>query len=51
MPTDVQKRVDTSARDRMPSPDNRPIEQLWDVHWSIVVKHLQCRDQQARERK
>ena len=32
-------------RDRMPAPDNRPIQQLWDVHWSIVAQHVQCKKQ------
>lgn len=32
---------------RMPAPDNRLIEQLWDVHWSIVVQHVQCRKSEA----
>tara|TARA_B100000424_G_scaffold124136_1_gene94085 strand:+ start:955 stop:1131 length:177 start_codon:yes stop_codon:yes gene_type:complete len=32
-----------SAGKRMPAPDSRLIDQLWDVHWSIVLQHLQCK--------
>ena len=33
---------------RMPAPDNRLIQQLWDVHWSIVLQHVQCRERQKQ---
>lgn len=32
----------------MPAPDCRPIHQLWDVHWSVVLQHLQCQKQRQR---
>ena len=43
MPSDVP--------DRMPAPDNRPVKQLWDVHWSIVLQHVQCRERQRQDEK
>ncbi len=35
--------------DRMPHPDNRPVQQLWDVHWSIVLQHVQCKSKRQKE--
>ena len=35
-------------RQHMPAPDCRPIHQLWDVHWSIVLQHLQCQQQRQQ---
>ena len=32
------------ARPRMPAPDLRPVDQMWDVHWSIVAQHVHCRE-------
>ena len=36
---------------RMPAPDNRLIQQLWDVHWSIVVQHVQSKQRREQKKK
>ena len=43
-----ERRQQKQQPQHMPAPDCRPIHQLWDVHWSIVLQHLQCQKQRQQ---